>query len=152
MFLALLIAATHEESAMKMKRTTLWFLVMGPLILTMFSACILPNCTAFLHAGNSEMVTIAADQLTLQWDAPSTAVDHYTVYFRVHGTPDWVTLADVPEVPLPEYTVAHTVVGDGEFDFAVVAVDASDVRSAYHTSLDTTADPQTGWYVSWYVP
>ena len=34
----------------------------------------------------------------------------------------------------------------------VVAVDASDQMSAYHTSLDDTADPKTGWYVSWDVP
>ena len=45
-FLLSLVAATHEESAMKIKRTALWFLVMGPLMLTMFSACILPNCTS----------------------------------------------------------------------------------------------------------
>ena len=98
------------------------------------------------------MVTITTNQLTLQWDVPAGAVDHYTAYYRVHGSSDWITLADVPADPQPEYTVAHSVVGDGEFDFAVVSVDASDQRSTYHTSLDTTAQPQSGWYVSWDVP
>jgi hypothetical protein len=135
-----------------MKRVSLQFWLLAILLFTMLSACALPNCTVFLEAGKSEMVTVAADQVTLQWDPPPSAVDHYTVFFRVHGTPDWVTLADVPADPYPEYTVAHSVLGDGEFDFAVVAVDASDQWSAYHTSLDKTADPQTGWYVSWYVP
>jgi hypothetical protein len=152
MFLAFLMGEIHKESVMKIKITGLWFLVVGPLMLTIFTACVLPNCTTFLDHGNSEMVAVAADQLMLQWDAPPTAVDHYTVYFRVHGTSDWVTLSDVPADPNPEYMVAHLVTGDGEFDFAVVAVDASDQMSAYHTSLDHTADPQTGWYVSWYVP
>jgi hypothetical protein len=89
------------------------------------------------------MVMIATEQLTLLWDAPLGAVDHYTVYYRVHGSSDWITLADVPAAPLPEYTAAHSVVGDGEFDFAVVSVDAAAQRSPYHTSLDTTAQPQS---------
>jgi hypothetical protein len=98
------------------------------------------------------MVSITTEQLTLQWDVPMGAVDHYTVYYRVHESADWIVLADVPADPQPEYTAAHSAVGDGEFDFAVVTVDASAQRSAYHTSLDTTAQPQTAWYISWYVP
>ena len=136
---------------MNMKRVSLQFWLLVILLFTMLSACVLPDCTVFLKQGKSELVTVTADKIVLLWDAPASAVDHYTVYFRIHGTSDWVELADVPADPNPEYTIQHSTVGDGEFDFAVVAVDAADLRSSYHTSLDTTASPQTGWYVSWYV-
>mgnify|MGYP001045096978 CR=1 FL=1 len=49
-------------------------------------------------------------------------------------------------------TVAAVAAEFGVYRFAVVSVDASDLRSTYHTSLDTTAQPQSGWYVSWDVP
>ena len=133
-----------------MKRNALRVLVLGAIVAITFPACILPNCAIFRQEGDIKLVSVTADQLTLQWDSPPSAVDHYTVFFRVHGTPDWVTLADVPAAPMPECTVAHTTLGDGEFDFAVVAVDASEMWSSYHTSLDVTAQPQSGWYVSWY--
>ena len=134
-----------------MKRSVLRFIVLAVLVSISFPACVLPNFTAFLQEGKDEVVTVAADQLTLMWDAPASTIDHYTVFFRVHGMSDWVTLANVPADPLPEYTVAHATVGDGEFDFAVVAVDSADHWSSYHTSLDATAQPEGGWYVSWFV-
>lgn len=149
MFLALLPAGKRKESAMK--QSALRLLVLAAVVAIVLPACILPNCTIFLQEGDSEMVNVAAEQIVLLWDASPLAVDHYTVYFRIHGTPDWVELGDVPADPNPEYTVQHSTLGDGEFDFAVVAVDASAQESAYHTSLDTTASPETGWYVSWYV-
>lgn len=136
---------------MKSRWSVLWLLVMGPFVIVTMYACVLPNCTVFLEEGKSEMVTVSADQIVLLWDPPASAVDHYTVYFRIHGTPDWVVLGDAAADPQPQFTVKHSDVGDGEFDFAVVAVDASAQMSAYHTSLDNTASPETGWYVSWYV-
>lgn len=136
---------------MKNRWSVLWLLAMGPFMLAAMHACVLPNCTVFLEEGKSEMVTVNADQIVLLWDPPASAVDHYTVYFRIHGTTDWVVLGDAPAEAQPQYTVKHSVVGDGEFDFAVVAVDASAQTSAYHTSLDATASPETGWYVSWFV-
>ncbi len=142
------------ETAVHLVRAARNLRVLGPLLLAMLSACVLPDFSAFAGPtpDKGELVTITAEQLTLIWDAPLGAVDHYTVYYRVHGSSDWITLADVSAAPQPEYTAVHSVVGDGEFDFAVVSVDASAHRSAYHSSLDVTAQPKSGWYVSWYVP
>ena len=72
----------------------------------------------------------------------------YQVYFRIHGTADWVQLGEAPAAPAPQYTVLHTTLGNGEFDFGVIAVyDTS--QSSRHTSLDASASPTTGWYLRW---
>ncbi len=95
-------------------------------------------------------VPVTADTIILQWDASSGDVSHYTVYFRAHGASDWTELGDVPAGPAPEFTVPYSAMpGNGEYDFGVVAVGSTGQRSGYHTSLDPTASPQTGWYVSW---
>lgn len=125
----------------------LWAL--GLFLLTMSSACAFYDISSFFDNDDSEMVMITTDTLTLQWDAPTSPLDHYTVYYRVHGSTDWLALADVPAAPQPECTILHSVVGDGEFDFAVVSMNAADMMSDYHTSLDSTAQPDGGWYVSW---
>ena len=39
--------------------------------------------------------------------------------------------------------------GDGDYDFGVVAVDPETEESAMHTCLDDTAQPDSGWYLSW---
>lgn len=121
---------------------------LGSLLLAMLSACSLPD---FSLSNSGEMIAIIADQATLQLDEPSGTIDHYTVCYRTHGSLNWIALADVPANPQPEYTVEHSVLGNGEFDFAVVAVDAAEQRSTYHSSLDITAEPQTGRYVLWFV-
>ena len=98
------------------------------------------------------MLLITTNTLTLQWDAPVSAMDHYTVYYRVHESTEWVALGNAPADPQPEYTILHSTVGDGEFDFAVASVNASAKTSDYHTSLDKTAQPENGWFVLWLVP
>ncbi len=90
----------------------------------------------------------AASQITLAWDPPAGAIEKYRVYFRIHGTADWVQLAEIPAAPAPEYTVLHSALGSGEFDFGVVAVQSGN-QSSLHSSLDATANPTAGWYLKW---
>jgi hypothetical protein len=148
--------ANKTETAVRPVRALKNLRMLGPLLLAMLSACVLPDFSAFTPPDNGgvngELVTITTGQLTLLWDVPLGDVDHYTVHYRVHGSSDWTMLADVPAAPQPEYTILHSVLGDGEFDFAVVTVDGAAQKSTYHTSLDTTAQPQTGGYVSWIAP
>jgi hypothetical protein len=125
---------------------------LGLFLLAACSACVLPDFGSHVGGDESEMVSITTNTLTLQWDPPASAIDHYKVYYRVHGATDWLALGDVPSGPLPEYVILHSTLGDGEFDFAVVSVNASAMMSDYHTSLDGTAQPDSGWYVSWSTP
>ncbi len=124
-----------------------------------FSGCALPDLGAFMKDTDSgqtkavqkQMVTWSADQLVLRWDPPVATVSNYNVYYRVHGTDNWTPLGEIAAVAEPRFTVQHSTLGNGSFDFAVVARNAEGLTSAYHTSLDLTADPSTGWYVSWQI-
>lgn len=95
-------------------------------------------------------VEVSGDQVTLAWDAPPSAVAAYKLFFRIHDTADWYTLADdLPAAPAPEYTVLHDDIGSGMFDFGVTARDAEANESSMHMSLQTSAQPDTGWFLIW---
>ncbi len=118
------------------------------------SACPLYNPAAFVQkqATAPNDVAINGTQATLQWDPPASGASQivsYVLSYRVHGTLSWTTLATVPAVAQPSYLVQHSVTGGGSFDFAVAAVYSDGKTSAIHTSLDPTADPTSGWFLSW---
>ena len=100
-------------------------------------------------------VEITEEAVTLAWDAPSPEIDFYRVLFRIHGAnppESWLVLDEnLSADPSPEYTVNNADIGNGIFDFGVVAkdLDAGTEESAMHSSLDTTAQPDTGWYLIW---
>jgi hypothetical protein len=95
-------------------------------------------------------VQSASSQVTLGWDPPPSAVEAYKLFFRIHNTTDWYTLADdLPAVPAPEYTVLHADIGSGMFDFGVIARDAEAHESSMHMSLETSAQPDSGWFLIW---
>jgi hypothetical protein len=124
-----------------------------------FSGCALPDLGSFVKdtgttkttetTTTQQQITWSADQLTLQWDPPAETVANYDVFYRVHGSSGWNSLGEITAVSSPEYVVQHSTLGNGVFDFAVVAKNAEGDTSDYHTSLDSTADPSTGWYVTW---
>ena len=96
-------------------------------------------------------IGVTDPQVTLAWSPPPSGVDTYQLLIRVHGTPDWYVLADaIAAAAEPEYTVLHSdpAVGNGDFDFGVIAVKDAE-SSLMHISLDVTAQPDSGWYLSW---
>jgi len=130
---------------MKTGRASLLCGVLSAVLFSPLTGCSLPEI------GSAEMLRITSNELVLQWDASPDTVDHYTVYSRVHGSTGWAALADVSAEPQPECTIGHSAMGNGDFDFAVVAVDSAGQRSTHHSSLDATAEPHTGWYVAWHI-
>lgn len=101
-----------------------------------------------LQAASLPARVVRTDQAVLAWDAPANDVDHYELYYRIHGESDWVLLDTIPATPEPQYTISYEDFGEGEFEFGVVAVGA-DGESEMHTSLDSSASPRTGWYLRW---
>jgi hypothetical protein len=101
-----------------------------------------------LHAASLPARVVRADQAVLAWDPPAEDVEQYELYYRLHGESDWVLLDTVPASPNPQYTISYEDFGDGEFEFGVVSVRGT-AESAMHTSLDSSADPRTGWYLRW---
>jgi hypothetical protein len=132
---------------------SLWLLLPLTFFSLLLCACPLYNPAAFIqHRTAQDQISINTSQATLQWDPPpsgASAVVSYMVSYRIHGTSTWNTLASVPASSQPEYTVLRSALGIGSFDFAVVAVDLTGASSPLHTSLDPTADPTSGWYLTW---
>ena len=48
-----------------------------------------------------------------------------------------------------ECIINDEIMDYGVYDFAVSAVSEQGNESAFHSSLDSTANPFTGWYINW---
>ena len=100
-------------------------------------------------------IEVTTESVTLAWDAPSPGIDYYRLVFRIHGaTPpaSWLVIEEnLSAATSPEYTLNNADIGNGIFDFGVVAKDlgSETEESALHSSLDVTAQPDTGWYLVW---
>ena len=138
-----------------------FLLLLLPLFLLSLFGCPLYNPAAFIdhpatpgvqqQTGPND-ISSTATQVTLLWDPPAAGASQvvsYTVSYRAHGTSTWNLLATIPATAQPSFTVLRSAVGPGVFDFAVAAVDSGGTSSTLHTSLDPTADPTSGWYLSW---
>ena len=129
-------------------KVRLLLLLLGFLLVALLSGCVLYDPAAFQIGTPPVMVESSADQITLQWDPPASEVTKYIVSYRIHGETDWVPLGETPAVPLPEFPVLYTQLGDGDFDFGIMAENAAGQKSKVHISLDPTAQPK-GWYLHW---
>lgn len=118
-------------------------------ILPVFFAC---NLGLF---EDSNQIIVNSDHITLAWDSPDIeevqecSVTSYKIFYREHSTSKWTLLTEKTDLSELSYRINHKDIGNGEYDFAVSAVYNDSVESSYHTSLDNTADPDTGWYILW---
>ena len=71
------------------------------------------------------------------------------MFYREHATEDWTLLTEIPAQADPSITLHQSDFGNGSFDFGVVAEAASGAESPMHSSLDHTAQPTSGWYLTW---
>jgi hypothetical protein len=133
------------------RRLVFFLLAIAPLTLVLFACPLFDPAASLLAKAAPENISTTADQVTLDWDPPDNAdtIVSYTVSYRLHGTSTWTTLGTSEATSSPFYTVLHSAVGVGEFDFAVSATDSSGNTSSLHSSLDATADPTSGWYLNW---
>jgi len=106
--------------------------------------------------GESMQMVHRSTRLTLAWDPPITDIPNrptevaaYQIYYREHGTQYWRFLGEIAASRHPEYTIDFQRVGNGLFDFAVRAITVEGRASSLHTSLDSDADPISGWHVLW---
>ena len=108
-----------------------------------------------IQGSDPDEVEITTESVTLAWDAPSPEIDYYRLVFRIHGAnppASWLVIEEnFSAAPSPEYTLNNADVGNGIFDFGVVAkdLDSETEESSLHSSLDVTAQPDTGWYLVW---
>lgn len=104
--------------------------------------------------GPAPMV-VTTESITLRWDAPlgvlsgPLAIASYRLFYRRHGDPRWYEVQEIPAAQGTFCVLRHASFGDGAFDFAVESVDGAGDASVLHTSADSNAVPEGGWYVLW---
>ena len=101
-------------------------------------------------------ILVKGDRLTLAWDPPKYAgsyagseVASYRVYYRARGASSWTKIEEIEADSDLSLTITSEDLDFGYYEFAISAVYSADVESPLHSSTDTTADPNTGWYVNW---
>ena len=99
------------------------------------------------------VLTVSGTSFTLAWDAPTDSgtddpLASYNVYFRSRGTYPWTYLGGTAGL-VESFEVTTAMLDYGIYEFAVTSVATSGAESDPHTSLDDTADPQSGWFIDW---
>jgi hypothetical protein len=129
----------------------LFFILITVLVLMFAAGCVEPGMeiASSSNPGVESSLTpfmVDGDSFTLAWN-PAEPEDllGYNVYYRVHETDTWLFLTDCTEA---ELLVSSAMLPGGDYEFAVSSFTATE-ESALHTSLDATANPNTGWYLTW---
>lgn len=96
-------------------------------------------------------IKLAATDFTISWDSDDLSVDLYRIYYREHGSFNWVLLGSTDSGADLEYSIGNSMLAYGVYDFAVSSVSGAE-ESELHSSMDDTAVPATGWYINWESP
>ena len=114
------------------------------------------GCPFPFYKSDPIRIAVKSPRLTLAWDPPETNIPHspsyvtaYRIYYKEMQTSGWTFLDEIEASENPQYTVNHEDLRDGDYAFAIRSVGGGGAFSPLHTSLDWSADPITGWYVSW---
>lgn len=128
------------------------FLILITVLMVMLTAgCVEPGMeivSSSIPAVESNLTpfTVEGESFTLAWNpAEPEDVLGYNVYYRVHQAETWEFLTDSTEA---ELLITSAMLPEGDYEFAVSSFTATE-ESELHTSLDATANPDTGWYLSW---
>ena len=91
---------------------------------------------------------VTGESFTLAWDPSDGDITGYEVYYRPHGSDAWTELGTTGASDT-QFAVSNAILDYGTYEFAVAATIDGGETSDYHTSLDATADPDSGWYLEW---
>lgn len=94
-------------------------------------------------------VSVTDENFTLAWDPAEGDITGYEVFYRAHGNTSWTQLDETGVSDTPRYTVSSSELDYGTYEFAVRATISGGGTTEYHTSLDSTASPESGWYLDW---
>ncbi len=132
-------------------RLTAAFSVLASIYAALTACSLPPDSGAFPITVHSTYITLRWDPPAVRFTTPSLQVSKYRIYFRTHGIGSWQFIKEVPATGSPYLKLDHADFGNNSFDFAVSAVNESNIESTVHTSLDPTAYPYGGWFINWII-
>lgn len=95
-----------------------------------------------------QVIPLTGSDFTISWNSDSADADDFRLYYREHGTYNWIFLGSTGSGSILDFTVDQTMLAYGTYDFAVSSI-REGAESELHTSMDDTAVPATGWYIDW---
>ena len=114
---------------------------------------LLSTCSFFSPIEGPIEIPIKSETFSLAWDPPASApvgkaIVSYNIYVRARGASTWEEVASTEAAENPSLQLSVADIGIGLWEFAVSTVTDAGEESEYHSSIDHTADPITGWYIS----
>lgn len=114
------------------------------------------GCRLAMSTDEPLEIVVKGNSFVLAWDPgrpdipndPNGAV-RYKVYYRAHGSTDWRFLMEIESSTNPECRITEEDMNYGKYDLAVRAVNIQEQISELHSSLDSAANPFSGWYINW---
>ncbi|NLE02999.1 MAG: hypothetical protein GX640_24275 [Fibrobacter sp.] len=103
----------------------------------------------FLNTGKELlMINSSADSVDIAWNETNDAIESfsYDLFFRKMGDSTWASVATTKE---NKYTLHHSKIGNGFFEFAVKTKTENGIESKLHTSADTSTSLPGGWFLNW---
>lgn len=94
-----------------------------------------------------QRVSVKATEFSIAWDYDQETAGSFTVYYRIVTSGQWLLL--MAGLTAPSFDIDDSMLEYGEYEFAVSFTPENGEESGLHTSLDTTAMPNTGWYIAW---
>lgn len=123
------------------------------LIFSVFSGC---KLGLIAKTSESLEIVVKGESFTLAWDPGGPEIPNdpnfvvrYNIYYRNHGSYYWRFLMKIESSGNPECLITDKEIDYGRYDFAVSAINEQGETSALHSSLDSSANPFSGWYINW---
>jgi hypothetical protein len=96
-----------------------------------------------------EIALLREEGLTISWDIDDAEglVNNFELAYKSASDTgsDWIALASNLTRTTKEYGLTGSSLPTGDWVIGVLAIDGSGLTSEWHTSLDQSADPTTGW-------
>jgi len=134
------------------------FFTIIPFVIIM-TTCTIPTITKkvydtenLLCENTTQEIFYTKESITLEWDyTRDTLVSSFNLYYKEHGRSLWTLLDSTATTTTntAEFTIEYNQLGEGSWDFGVSSVEYGGAESEIHSSLDPTASPDTGWYLTW---
>lgn len=97
--------------------------------------------------GGTQVFTISEDNFVLEWSHNGINVDYFDVVYKGVEDTEWSSYDQTENAETQSLIIMRELLGPGQKVIAVRACNNEGIKSDFHTSLDSSAAPSSGWLV-----